>query len=69
MYKTCTWSWGEGSKKAVLVVRNNMAYSQTLLEEIPSGQGSCGTTAAQTTHMRVQLQEGVMGPRVPIHPD
>ena len=36
----------QGSKMAVVVVRNSMAYPK----ENPSGQGSGGTPGAQTTH-------------------
>ena len=37
----------QGSKKAVTVVRNNTAYSQTLQKENPSGQGSSCNACAQ----------------------
>ena len=40
----------QGSKKAVMVVRNSTAYSQTLWKKNPNGQGSCSTTDAQTTY-------------------
>ena len=38
----------QGSKKAVMVVRNSTAYPQTL-QENPSGQGSSSAPSAQTT--------------------
>ena len=40
----------QGSKKAVMVVRNSTAYPQTLQKQNPSGQGSCGNSGAKTTH-------------------
>ena len=40
----------QGSKKAVMVVRNSMAYSQTLWKKNPSGQGSGSATCTQTTY-------------------
>ena len=40
----------QGSKKAVVVVRNNRAYPQTPPKENPSGQGSCSNHSAWATN-------------------
>ena len=41
----------QGSKSAVMVIRNSTAYPQTLQKKTdPRGQGSCGTPGAQTSH-------------------
>ena len=55
----------QGSKKAVVVVRNNMAYSQTLWKKIPVARAVVVLPVTKPPE-EVQLQEGVMSPRVPI---
>ena len=58
----------QGSKKAVMVVRNSMAYSQTLWKKTPVARAVVQLPVPEPPK-EVQLQEGVMSPRVPIPPD
>ena len=58
----------QGSKKAVVVVRNSTAYSQTLQKKTPVARAVAALLVPKPP-MEVQLQEGVMSPRVPIPPD
>ena len=53
----------QGSKKAVMVVRNNMAYSQTLQKKT-SVTRAVVVQPVPKPPMEVQLQEGVKSPRV-----
>ena len=57
----------QGSKKVVVMVRNSMAYSQTLWKKNPGGQGSCNTMGAQTTYGGPVAGGGVepQGPHTP----
>ena len=55
----------QGSKKAVLVVRNSTAYSQTPQKKTPVARAVVVLLVPKPP-MEVQLQEGVMSPRVPI---
>ena len=56
----------QGSKKAV--VRNSMAYSQTLQKKTPVTRAVVALPVPKPPE-DVQLQEGVMSPRLPILPD
>ena len=58
----------QGSKKAVMVVRNNMAYSKTIWKKTPVAR-AVAALPVPTPPQEVQLQEGVTSPRVPIPPD
>ena len=58
----------QGSKKAVMVVRNSMAYSQTLWMKILVAR-AVAVLPVPKPPMEVQLQEGVRSPRVPIPSD
>ena len=58
----------QGSKKAVMVVRNSMAYSQTLQKKTPVAR-AVAVLPVPKPPKEVQLQEEVMSPRVPIPPD
>ena len=58
----------QGSKKAVVVVRNSTAYSQTLWKKTPVARVVAGLPVPKPPE-EVQLQEGVMSPRTPIPPD
>ena len=58
----------QGSKKAVIVVRNNTAYSQTLHKKTMLAR-AVAVLPVPKPPMEVQLQEGMMSPRVPIPPD
>ena len=58
----------QGSKMAVMVVRNSMAYSQTLWKKTPVAR-AVAVLLVPKPPMEVQKQEGVMSPRVPILPD
>ena len=49
----------QGSKKAVVVVRNSMAYSQTLWKKTPVARAVAALPMPKPP-MEVQLQEGVM---------
>ena len=60
--------FGQGSKKAVMVVRNSMAYSQTLHKKTQMAR-AVETLPVPKPPEEVQLQEGVTSPRVPIPPD
>ena len=55
----------EGSKKAVVVVRNNSAYSTDPPEENPSGQGSSCITCAQAPWGRAITGVGCWAPWFP----
>ena len=52
-----------GSKNAVLVVRNSVAYSQTLQKKTPVTRGVAATPVPGPL-MEAQLQEGGMNPRI-----
>ena len=56
------------SKKAAVVVRNSTAYSQTLWKKTLVAR-VVAVLPVPETPMRIQLQEGVMSPKVPIPPD
>ena len=56
------------SKKAVMVIRNSTAYSQTLQKKTPVARAVAALPVPEAPE-EVQLQEGVMSPRVPIPPD
>ena len=58
----------QGSKKTVVVVRNSMAYSQTLQKKTPVARAVVALPVPKPPE-QVQLQEGVKSPRVPIPPD
>ena len=58
----------QGSKKAVVVVRNSMAYSQTLQKKTWMARVVAALPVPKPPK-EVQLHEGVMSPRVPIPPD
>ena len=58
----------QGSKKAVMVVRNSMAYSQILQKKAPVARAVVALPVPKP-HEEVQLQEGVMSLRAPIPPD
>ena len=58
----------QGSKKAVLVVRNSTGYSQTLQKKTPVARAVVALPVPKPPQ-EVQLQEGVMSARVPIPPD
>ena len=55
----------QGSKKAIVVVRNNMAYSQTVGKKTLVAR-AVAVLPVPKPPMEVQLQEGVMNSRVPI---
>ena len=57
-----------GSKMAVVVVRNNTAYSQTLWKKTLMAMAVAALPVPKPP-MEVQLQEGLTSPRVPILPD
>ena len=57
-----------GSKKAVMMIRNSTAYSQTLWKKTPVAR-AVAVLPVSGPSMEVQLQEGVMSLRVPIPPD
>ena len=57
----------QGSKKAVMVVRNSMAYSQTLWNKTLVAR-AVAVLPVPKPPKEVQLLEGVMSPRVPIPP-
>ena len=54
----------QGSEKAVVVVRNSMAYSQTLWKKIPVARAVAALPVPKPPK-EVQLQEGVMNPWSP----
>ena len=56
------------SRKAVMVVRNSMAYSQTILKKTPVTRAVAAFPVSKPPE-EVQLQEGVMSPRDPMPPD
>ena len=58
----------QGSKKAVMVVRNNSAYSQTLWKKNPGGQNSSSIACAQTPWRRPVAGGGWWAPESPYHP-
>ena len=58
----------QGSNKAVVVVRNSTAYSQTLWKETPVARAVAVLLVTEPP-MEVQFQKGVMSTRVPIPPD
>ena len=58
----------QGSKKAVVVVRNSMAYSQTFQKKAPVARAVVVLPVPKPPK-EVQLQEGVTSPRVPIPQD
>ena len=58
----------QGSKKAVVVVRNSTAYSQTLWKKTLVARTVVALPVPKLPE-EVQLQEGVTSPRVPIPPD
>ena len=58
----------QGGKKAVVVVRNSAAYSQTLWKKTPVARPVAALPMPEPLE-EVQLQEGVMSPRVPIPPE
>ena len=64
MYMELRW----GSKKAVVVVRNSTAYSETLWKKT-SVTRAVAVLLVPEPPMEVQLQEGVMSPKVLIPPD
>ena len=57
----------QGSKKAVLVVRNSMAYSQTLWKKTPVARAVTVLPVLKPPN-EVQFQEAVMSPRGPHTP-
>ena len=58
----------QGSKKVVMVIRNSTAYSQTLQKKTPMARAVVALPVPKPPK-EVQLQEGMMSPRVPIPPD
>ena len=58
----------QGSKKAVVVVRNSMAYLQTLQKKTLMARAVAVLLVPEPL-MEVQLQEGVMSPRILIPPN
>ena len=58
----------QGSKKAVVVVRNSMAYSQTLQKKTLVARAVAALPVPEPPK-KVQLWEGVMSSRVPMPPD
>ena len=65
LYKNIYTELRQGSKKAVVVVRNSMAYFTDPLEETPDGQGSGSATGAQTTYGGPVAGRGWRAPRSP----
>ena len=59
---------GQGSKKAVMVVRNSTVYSQTLQKKTPVARAVVVLPVPKPPK-EVQLQEGVTSPRFAIPPD
>ena len=57
----------QGSKKAVVVVRNNTAYSQTLQKKTPVARVVAASPVPKPPE-EVQLLEGLMSPMIPISP-
>ena len=53
----------QGSKKAVMVVRNSTASPQTLLKKTPVARAVVALLVPKPP-MEAQLQEGVMSPRI-----
>ena len=58
----------QGSKKAVVVVRNSMAYLQTLQKKILVARAVAVHLVPEPPR-EAQLQEGVMSPRILLPPD
>ena len=58
----------QGNKKAVVVVRNSTAYSQTLQNKTPVARAVTAFPVPKPPE-EVQFQEGGDEPRVPIPPD
>ena len=58
----------QGSKKAVVVVRNSMAYPQTLQKKTPVAR-AVSVISMPEPSMEAQLQEGVTSPRILIPPN
>ena len=58
----------QGSKKAVMVVRNSTTYSQTLQKKTPVARAVAALPVPEPPE-EVQLLEGLTSPRVPIPPD
>ena len=58
----------QGSKKAVMVVRNNTAYSHTLWKKTLVARAVAALPVPNPPE-EVQLLEGLMSPRIPIPPD
>ena len=59
----------QGSKKAVIVVRNSMAYSHIFQKKTPVARAVAALPGAQTTYGGPVAGGGAMSPRVPIPPD
>ena len=57
----------QGNKQAVVVVRNSMAYSQTLWKKTPVARAVAALPVPKLPE-EVQLQEGVDGPQGPPYP-
>ena len=57
----------QGSKKAVMVVRNSMAYQQTLQKKAPVARAVLATPLPKS-RVGAQLQEGVNEPQDPCAP-
>ena len=58
----------QGSKKAVMMVQNNTAYSQTLQKKTPVARVVAALPVPEPPEEE-QLLEGLMSPRIPIPPD
>ena len=58
----------QGSKKAVVVVRNNMAYSQTLWKQTPVARAGAALSVLNPLK-KSSCWRGLMSPRIPIPPD
>ena len=58
----------ERSKKAIMVVRNSMAYPQTLLKKTPVAKAVVVLLVPKPPK-EVQLPEGVSSPKIPIPPN
>ena len=58
----------QGSKKVVMVVRNSMAYLQTLQKKIPVARAVAELPVPEPP-MEAQLQEGGDNPRILIPPN
>ena len=59
---------GQGSKNAIMVVRNSMAYLQTLHKKTPVARAIVANPVLGLP-MESQLQEGETSPRILTHPN